>query len=310
METADTDRSGRRGAYLLLAAVILLWGANWPVMKVGLESITPFWFAASRALMGAACLFAVLLWQGRFRLPPRRDLPVVVSIGLFQIAVALALIHFGLKFVDAGRSAILAYTFPLWVAPLAVVLLGEHLSRAKIGGLALGLGGIAVMFSPTAVDFTDPDSLLGNGLLLLASLNWAVAVVHIRGHTWEAAPIQLMPWQLLLGGVILVAIAAAFEGAPAPDWSPGLIAVLAYNGPIASAFCFWAYVTVAKRLPAMSTALGSLGVPVTGALTSAWFLGDDLGLHKISGLALISLGVVLVTVVDLQRSKQGAKEPA
>ncbi|MEO5337399.1 MAG: DMT family transporter [Magnetospirillum sp. WYHS-4] len=291
-----------RSAYLLLAAVILLWGANWPLMKIGLQSMTPLWFAAARALIGSACLFAWAAVAGRLAWPVRQDLPLLFSIAVLQIAAGLALIHWGLSFVDAGRSAILAYTFPLWVAPLAALVLKEPLSRPKAGGLALGMAGIILLFDPSAADFTGEHALLGHGLLLLAAMLWAVAVVHIRAHRWAGRPADLMPWQLLLGGLLLAGSAMAADGLPPVAWSPGFALVLAYNGAIASAFCFWAYTTVARRLPAMSTALGSLGVPVAGVATSFLVLGDSPAPATLAGLALISGGVALVSLADLRHS--------
>ena len=85
--------------------------------------------------------------------------------------------------------------------------------------------------------------------------------------------------------------------------SASLIAVMVYNGPVASGFCFWAYVTVSRNLPAMSTALGSLGVPVLGVLFSALILGEEISLIIVSGLILISIGVLAVTVGDLKQLK-------
>jgi drug/metabolite transporter (DMT)-like permease len=78
---------------------------------------------------------------------------------------------------------------------------------------------------------------------------------------------------------------------------------MAYNGPIASAFCFWAFVTVSRSLPAMSTALGSLGVPAVGIVSAAMLLGEELAPAKIVGLVLISLGVVAVSALDLGRAR-------
>ena len=80
-----------RRAYLLLASVILLWGVNWPVMKVGLLYMPPLWFAAVRVLLGGACLFALVAARGRLRLPERRDFPVLISVGVLQIALYLGL---------------------------------------------------------------------------------------------------------------------------------------------------------------------------------------------------------------------------
>lgn len=295
---------GTKGAYLLLAAVILLWGTNWPVMKVGLQSITPFWFAVARMSMGAATLFAVLAATGRFSLPRRADMPIVVTVALLQMASFLSLVNLALLTVDAGRSAILAYTTPLWVTPVAVFLLGERLSARKGAGLILGLTGVAVLFNPLGFDWSDPDVVMGNAFLMLAALGWAVAILHTRRHTWTASPLQLAPWQMLCALPVLLTFALIFEGDAEVAWSGQLIAILLFNGPIATAFCFWAVVTVQRSLPAISTSLGLLGVPTAGVILSTLLLGETLSATRLGGLALIVGGMALVNLADLRASRR------
>jgi len=287
-----------RQAYLLLAAVIVLWGVNWPIMKVGITYVPPIWFASIRLLLGALCLFVLIAARGQLSLPERRDFPVLLSVGFLQLGVSLALIHVALSVVEAGRSAILAYTTPLWVTPLAMVVLGEKISITKALGLILGLTGVAVLFNPSELDFSNRALLLGNGYLIAASMIGAVSMVHVRHHRMIMAPLHIIPWQMLIGGTFLALIALLIEGLPDLKFSPALLAVLAYNGPIASAFCFWAYLTVMRSLPVISTSLGSLGVPVAGMLFSALALGEVMSIGKISGLVLISSGVVILIAGD------------
>ena len=272
-------------------------------MKMGLQFVTPLWFAATRMFLGALCLFAFLALKGGVRLPGRGEISILVSVAVFQIALPTELIHTGLSCMDGGRSAILVFTIPLWVAPIAFFALGERLTRMNLVGLAMGLAGIAVLFNPLSFNFSNPSALTGNGFMFLASMSFAVAIILIRRHTWRGPIIQLMPWQMLLGTALLVVAAAAIEGDPGFEWSAPLIAIMVYNGPVASGFCFWAYVTVSRNLLAMSTALGSLGVPVLGVLFSALILGEEISLIIVSGRILISIGVLAVTVVDLKQLK-------
>src|SRR5690242_15356870 len=116
----------RRTAFVLLAAVIVIWGVNWPVLKVGLDTIPPFTFAALRVVLGAITMFAVLAARRELVWPKRSDVSLLVSVGLGQVGAFLVFINLGLLYVPAGRSAILAYTTPLWVVPGAIVLLGER----------------------------------------------------------------------------------------------------------------------------------------------------------------------------------------
>ncbi|MFQ5763731.1 MAG: DMT family transporter [Rhodospirillales bacterium] len=292
-------------AYALLALVVLLWGVNWPIMKMGLAYITPLWFATTRMFLGALCLFAFLWLTGRIVRPGRREAAILISVGVMQIGLPTGLIHTGLLNTEAGRSAILVFTMPLWVAPMAVVFLDERLTAMKLGGLVLGLAGIAVLFNPLTFDFGDPTALVSNGFMLGASVSFAIAIILVRRHRWTVPIIRLMPWQMLLGTGLLAIAAAAIEGPPNARWSAGFAAIMAYNGPVASAFCFWAYVTVSRSLPAMSTALGSLGVPAVGILSAVLILDEAFTLALVSGLVLIVAGVLAVTVGDIGRARSG-----
>lgn len=288
----------RRTAWILLVLVILIWGINWPVMKVGLASIPPFTFVALRTLMGAAIMFSLAGALGLLHWPARQDWPVVLGVGLLQMAVFMTLITVALQFVPAGRSAILSYTTSLWVVPIAGWMLGERLSPLKWLGFGLGLAGVAVMFNPFGFDWHDPRVLLGNGLLLLAALVWAVLIVQIRGHRWRASPLALAPWQFGLASLLLLPLAWLLERDQAIRWSTDTVLVLLYNGPLATAFCFWAMVTVNRALPAVTTSLGTLGVPAVGALAAALALGERIGLSNGLGLALILGGLGCVSLAD------------
>ena len=265
--------------------------------------MTPLWFAATRMFLGSLFLFGLLAFQGRLRLPARADKTILISIAIIQIAFPTALIHSGLLHLGAGRSAVLVFTMPLWVAPLAFFFLKERISAVKLTGLSLGLTGVAALFNPMAFDFTDQSQLIGNGFMLIASFSFATAIILVRRNPSAAPIIQLVPWQLFLGSVLLAIAALSIEGTPDIQWSSSLVAIMAYNGPIASGFCFWAYLTVSSNLPAMNTAIGSLGIPVIGVISSAFILGESLNLSVVSGLVLILLGILAVSLNDLRRSE-------
>lgn len=291
------------GAYPLLAMMIVIWGANWPVMKFALDGgyITPFWFGSFRLVAGAACMFAFAAASGRLRLPPRGDWPLVLSVALLQMATFMSLVNLGLTFVSAGRSAILAYTTPLWVTPLAILILGERLSLRKGMGLAVGLTGVAVLFNPLAMDWGDADARTGNAILMVSAFCWAFVILHVRGHRWRSGPLTLVPWQMLIAATIVTPLAYAVEGTPDWTWSPELGAILLYNGPVATAFAFWCSVTVNRRLPAITVSLSFLGVPTAGYFFSALALGEPVTVSLVGGLALIVTGMALVTMADLRR---------
>lgn len=301
-------------ARLLLVAVVILWGANWPVMKVGVQSMPPLWFASARMILGALSLFALLVVLGRLKLPTRRDLPVVLTVGGLQMGAFLALVNTGLQHVEAGRSSILAYTTPLWVAPAAILLLGEAVNLRKLLGLTLGLTGVAVLFNPLGFDWTSGVQILGNALLLAAAMLGSVAILHVRAHQWDSSPLQLAPWQMVLAALPLGLLSGLTEDWSAVRWSGDLGLILLYNGPLATAFCFWAVVSVTRALPAVTSSLSLLAVPVAGVLASTVFLAEPLTPTLVGGLVLILSGTVLVNLADLslersERRRAGERSP-
>jgi drug/metabolite transporter (DMT)-like permease len=290
---------GRGSAYLLLAALVIIWGANWPVMKVGIGYISPLWFAFARLLLGGVTFAVLVAAMGQLKLPPRHDIPIILSLGLFQMGAFLILVTVAVQFVPAGRSALLAYTHPLWVAPGAVLLLGERLGPMKLTGLAVGLLGLIALFNPAAFPWSDPWAVFGNGLLLLAAFLWGLAILHARRHRWIASPFMLAPWAMLAAAPPVLLMALFFER-PRIDWSPELAAILLYNGPVATAFGYWASVTITRALPALTTSIGLLGVPVMGLLSSMAALGEPLTWSLSLGLIGIVLGLALVNLADLR----------
>jgi len=293
--------TSNKSPYFLLILVILFWGVNWPIMKMGVQHMPPLWFATTRILLGSLFLFGVLIIQRRCILPKKSDWKILITITIFQIALPTALIHSGLKFLGAGRSAVLVFTMPLWVAPLAYFFLKEKLNPLKLVGLILGLSGIAILFNPIGYDFTNKSLLFGNFLMLLASLSFASAIIFLQRNINSTPIIQLVPWQLILASIFLAVAALAIEGIPQVNLTPTLFAIMAYNGPIASGFCFWAYIYVSSILPAMNTSMGSLGIPIIGVLSSTILLGELLKSFEIIGLTSIFLGVLLVSYDGIKR---------
>lgn len=294
--TAAAPQPSQRSAVLLLIAVIVIWGVNWPILKIGLVYIAPLTFAAFRLALGALCMFALLAWRGELSLPTREDMPVVLSVGLLQLAAFLICINLGLEHVDASRSAILSYTTMIWVTPAAIWLLGERFSWLKIMGVLCGIAGIAVMFNPAGFDWSDHAALLGNGYLLAGAFAWAVSILHVRAHRWRQSALVLAPWQMLIGLLPTLALALLWESDRTIEWTPTFAAVLFFNGPIATAFAVWAWISVNRGLPAIVSSMGSLGVPVAGAIFSIVMLGEHVTMENAAGLALISLGLLLVSL--------------
>lgn len=294
------DVLSRRAALLLFAAVVSLWGSNWVVTKTLVLSVSPLWASTIRSTIATATLLVLLLARGQLIRPRRGDVAVILSVALLHMGAFSALVAFGLQFIPVGRSIVLGYTTPLWVAPAARLLLGEYMTRRRLAGLGLGLCGLALMFNPFAFDWNDRNALIGNGLILLAAFCWAANILYVRAHKWMSTPFQLVFWQALLASLILSVLAVSIDGAPQITWNPGLAGAFLYAGIGGTALAHWALVTVNRSLPAVTTSLGLLATPVVGVAASAIFLGEPVGLSLICAMGVILGGIAIGTASSIQ----------
>ena len=286
----------KRAAFALFTVVVLAWGLNWPVAKLLLESVTPLWMTAIRSAIAAVVLLGLLLCTGNLRLPRRGDLPVALSIALLHMVAFAALVAIGLQIVPAGRSSVLGYTTPLWVTPAAALFLRERITPVRAAGVALGMGGLAVMFNPLAFDWNDRRALIGNGLILLAAFCWAISIVHTRAHRWISTPFQLVFWEVLLATCLLSLLAFAFEGPPQINWTTRLALLFLDGGVVGVALAYGAIAMINRSLPAVTTSLGILATPVVGVASSMLVLGEPFSLTLLAALAMIIGGIALGTL--------------
>ncbi|MDX2163955.1 MAG: DMT family transporter [Gammaproteobacteria bacterium] len=282
---------------VLLAILVLIWGVSWPVMAEGLKFCPPIWFVVIRLAIAITVIFGVFACTKQLVMPIKKDIPLLLSIGLLQIGFFTLLITVGLEYVAPGRSAIIAYLSPFFVTPIALVFFKEVLSNGKILGLILGAIGIALLFSPWELDWHDKNVLLGNGLLLLSALVWSAAMIHTRYTEWHRETHELLPWQFVVGFIPNIIIALIWMPHPVIQWSaPMLWFSLLYNAILASLVAYWLLVTITRHLPVITTSLGLLGVPVLGLLASALFIGEPLTLSILTSLGFIIAGLACVSV--------------
>ncbi len=283
-------------ALLLFATIVFTWGVNWTVTKILVAQVPPLWTAAIRTSVAAIGLLGLLAALGKLVWPKRGDLPVVAAIGFFHMVAFSALMTAGLKYVPAGRSIVLGYTTPLWVAPGAWLFLREPMPRMRVLGILTGLAGLALLFSPLGFDWSDGNALYGNGLLLLSALAWSVSILYVRAHRWVSTPFQLMVWEALLATAILLGLAVCFEGPPRFEWTTQLVFGFGYSGLVATAVGFWAMAVVNRSVPATVTSLGITATPVVGIASSSLVLGERIDFPLVVATVLILSGIAIGTV--------------
>ncbi len=282
----------------MLGITVLILGINWPIMKQGLESIEPIWFAFVRVTSAGIVVAAVVLAKGRLRPPPREDWPVVLSVGLAGTGIHLAILFTALQYVPAGRSSVLVWTAALWTVPIASVTLGERMSPRRWLGLIAGIIGIVLLFEPWRFSWSDGDVVLGNGLLLGTAVLQAAVLVHTRAHRWRTGPTDALPWQMLTAAVPLLVVALVVEGPLHIDWSVGFAGIVAYQAVAATGFSAWSRQIVVLSLRATTVSLVMMAIPLVGLIASVVALDETVTAAAAFGVVAIGIGVSMSVLAE------------
>lgn len=282
--------SANRSALLALAVMVLVWAYSWIVMKQMLRYVGPFDFVALRYFGGSLVLLAALALRGESLRPP--PLRLTLAIGLFQTTGFQALAQWALVTGGAGRVSLLSYTMPFWAVLLAWWVLRERPSRRQWLGVALAAAGLLAVVEP----WRGLGGMHSTVLAILGGASWATGTVLSKRmfELHAPSPLAFTAWQMLLGSLLLAAIALVVPSRPI-EWAPAFIAGLAYCVLLASSLAWVLWLFVLKSLPTTVASLSSLAVPVT-AILMAWALLDERpDPAETIGIALILLGLWAVS---------------
>ena len=276
-----------RAAWIGLLLLTVVWSLNWSVMKVATRYSGPFTFSAQRYVIGTVVLFALLALQ-RKNLKPTPWLPTIV-IGLCQTCAFQALAQWALVSGGAGKTALLAYSMPFWVVPLAWWWIHEKPGFTRWICIALAAAGFVCVVEPWK-PIGAPHSIM---LALLAGLAWAIATVlskRVFQQHPDVTPLRLTAWQMLIGTLgLLILMSTTHERAVA--WTGEYIAALLYNGLLSSGVCWAVWALIVQRLSANVAGLTSLAVPVAGVLFAWGLLAERPTPAEWLGIVLIGIAL-------------------
>ncbi len=279
-------------ALWLLASIAVLWGINWPMMKLAMNELGIWQF---RSL----CIASAIFWMTAYCVVKRFSFIIASAHWPRLIACALAnttawnvLAAAGIARLPSGRAALIAYSMPLWVVLLSHFVLKEKITTSRWLAIAIGMFGIALLLYDEIEVLKNAP--LGAMFMAAAGFIWAFGIVLTKGFPKEVPTGVLVLWQTLLGGFpIVIGGVFFFSGNWMPTTSGAWMGLL-FNMTIVFGFCHLAWNEIVRTLPANVTGITSLSVPVIGVLSGMWMLGEVPRMLDWLALGLLCAAVAMV----------------
>ncbi|MBM3643282.1 MAG: DMT family transporter [Alphaproteobacteria bacterium] len=270
-------------ALALLAALTFVWGTNWPLFRIALDSLSVWTFRAGVLIAATLMLFAIVaIRRESFAVPPGRWPALIaasiLNVGIWGITTALAVLY-----IPSGHASVLAYTMPLWVALLGFVLFRQTLTPRMLAALALGAAAVGALMMPNFASYAGAP--LGLLFGLLAGFCWALGTFVMKRTDWGDMKMSLTFWQILISAVPGVTLALLIDGLP-KEWPPlpSLISMI-YTGVVPMALGTAIWFALVALLPTQVAALASITVPMVAVASGVLILSEPLSALQAGALA-------------------------
>ena len=262
----------RKQAWALLA-LTLMWGVNWPMMKLSLQEMSPLYFRASTMLLGAGWLFFYVKRSGERMWPIGREWAAIATLALPNVLGWHTLSIFGVQELASGRAAILGFTMPIFTVLLGAAFFGERITpRMRVAVVCASIAIALLLWHEVARISGRPA---GIAWMLGAAVCWALGTLMFRRAQFTLSPLVVTVWMLLLGSAVVWALALSLE--PLPDivaFSLPMWVSLLYGVLINYGFAQLIWFGMARTLPPATSAMSIMAIPLVGTLSATLIVGE------------------------------------
>jgi drug/metabolite transporter (DMT)-like permease len=298
-DDSATDVAPTWKVWAALWTVYIVWGSTYLAIRVMVETVPPLLGAGVRFTVAGAVMVGVLSLRRRVR-PTRAQLLSALLVGIL-LPGANAVVSVAEQEVPSSIAALLIASVPLWVIILRRVA-GEPVSRASVGAVLVGFAGVALLLRPG--EQSGDATVLGLAAVVVAALMWATGSFASPRLTLPRDPLVSTGWQMLLGGLVCVAVGLAVGEAGDVDvgeFSTRSIVALTYLVAVGSWFAFTAYAWLLQNAPIAKVATYAYVNPVVAILLGWLVLDEVVTPVTIGGAAIIVVSVALVVRIESAR---------
>jgi drug/metabolite transporter (DMT)-like permease len=290
---------------LAFAIIYIVWGSTYFAIRVGVQEVPPFLFAAMRFLIAGLVLYFWMIAQGE-RSPTKQEWLSVSVLAILIFVMDYGLLFWAEQRVPSGIAAVMMATIPGFMAMSEVVLLGTQKIGLRLSAaLMTGIAGVAVLTSPSLNIGEVPIDPIGSVALIVASLSWSVSSALARKLPLPHSKLMSSGAQMLAGGIFLASTSALLG--EFADFRPMAVSrqawlSLVYLIVAGSIVGFTAYVWLIHHESPTKVGTYAYVNPVVAVLTGYFLGGETLGLRTVLGTSCVLVSVVIITTMPTKNS--------
>lgn len=255
-----------------LALLTLMWGVNWPVMKIGLREMSPLYFRALTMTGGLLLLFSWYRSRGAHLRVPVSALPQIALLALPNVLAWHTLSIFGVQALASGRAAIVGFTMPIWTVLFGVLFFREQMSpRLWLATACAAAAVFLLLWHELGALAGQPGGMVW---MLSAAACWAFGTLLLKRLSVGVTTEALTVWMIGMAVPVLWLLAVTLEPAPSFDFTPAMWAALIYSFAINYGVAQILWFSIARSVPPVASGLSIMFIPVIGLGSAMWITGE------------------------------------
>lgn len=287
------DRGKTLLAECMLLLVTVMWGMNPPVIKLGLEHISPLPYNVARMVVGSIVALLVLWLSGSYRRPTRGDVWQFVRASVFGFLIFQLLFTEGINRTTSGNAAFMSCLLPLFVLLLNWFYGFDTIHRAGLIGIACSIAGVILIVLGAGREWSLAGRHLIGALLVLGSqAGYAYYTVFSRELLDRYSTYQVTASLMLITTVLMVAIAfPAMRGVAWLELPPQAWGSVAFSAVFGLCLGNFLWIWGAGEIGTARASTFNNLTPVFAVVTAYFLLGETFGILQAAGAVFVFGGV-------------------
>lgn len=283
-----------RTVHGLLLIVMLFWGFNVSALKVLVENFDPIMLTSVRIFTAGITVLIIAYFMGFFRFPTKKELLIVIYIGIFNVILHHILLALGLVRTSGVNAGLLLGIGPLLTMMLSIILLKDRVTRLRVTGFILGFIGIAITTVAGSGGLTSVS--IGDGLIFISMLSQAFSFILITRLNPDFDPRLLTGYMLVFGSFFILIAGFIFESEVTQltnlfSWKLG--SIFLFSAVLCTAFGHMTYNFAIKQVGPVESAIFINLNTFFAIIGAALFLSEPILTHHLIGFLFILGGVFI-----------------
>lgn len=278
--------------------ISIIWGSTWVAIKIGLDSVPPFFGVALRFTTALLILLIILGIQKR-RIPFNQDLlALYATLGFCSFSIPFILVYWGEQYIPSGLASILFAIYPFVVAFFShFFLANEKLTLLKVIGIVLGFFGILIIFW-SDIHIRETGTL-GMAAILCSTLIQGIALVIVKRKGKHIDPLTMNAGGMIIGVPVMYILAFIAEDIRTVALDARGLGSILYLGSFGTVITFSVYYWLLKRVEAVYLSLTAMVTPILALILGAILLNEVLSPKVFIGAAFVLIGILIANGRDL-----------